>query len=163
MIRLTLILILLGSWCHSQAQGELHIEKPGKVKRIVIKSGTEIKFQIKGDPRILKRELVEVRDSILVFPNFEVRIKEISMIRIPLHPRLRKYSETFIAAGTILFVADQLNNSVVNDNDFTLNRGVSIASLSLITGGVIMRFLQKRTYHFPGKHKLKTFIPQSDL
>lgn len=147
------MLILLSP--ETYAQSQLHIEKPGKVKRIKLPPGTLIKFQLKNDDRVYKKEIVGFRDSTIVFKSYEVNLDDIGMIRIPLHPRLKKYSEVFIAAGGILFLADQINNSVVDDNDPSLNRGVSIVSLSLISSGIIFRFLQKRTYRFPGKRKLK--------
>ena len=138
-----------------QAQEMLVLQKPGKVKRVEIKPGTTIQFRLKGSNQVYKKEILRFEDSAMVFANYKVFLDEINMIKIPLNPRLRKYSETIMAAGIILFVADQINNSVIDDNSFSLNRGVSITSTAMIAGGFLIRFLQKRKFKIPGKHKLK--------
>jgi len=135
-------------------QNMLIIHKPGKVKKIIILHKTVISFQLHNDHRKFKKEILSFEDSSIVFDNFKIPVKEISMLKIPLNPWLNKNSVILMTAGVVLFAADQLNNSVINDNDPSLNDGVTIVSGSLVLTGFLLRLVQKRKYKFPGKRKL---------
>jgi hypothetical protein len=130
------------------------IQKVGKVNRTIIRAGETIKFRINDDPNIYQKTIEGFEDSSIVFRNYKIHIKEIRMLKAPLHPRISKYSELLIAGGSILFIADQVNNSIVNNEPFTFSRGVTIVSTSMITTGILLRFVKKRKFKFPGPHKI---------
>ena len=58
----------------------------------------------------------------------------------------------FIAAGTILFLGDLINQTVVSDQTYELSRGVILVSAALVGSGVLMQFLNNNNFKF-GRRK----------
>ncbi|MBX2946992.1 MAG: hypothetical protein KF725_14250 [Cyclobacteriaceae bacterium] len=60
--------------------------------------------------------------------------------------RTRAIGATFIAAGTVFFLGDLFNETVINDEPYSANTGVITASALLVTTGVLMQFLNNDNF-----------------
>lgn len=66
---------------------------------------------------------------------------------------------TLIVAGVVLFLGDLINETVVNDNSYSADGGVMVATGALIGTGVLMQFLNNN-YFKPGRRKKIMVIAQ---
>jgi len=60
--------------------------------------------------------------------------------------RTRAIGTTFIIAGGVFFLGDLINETLVNDQPYTVNTGVVTASALLITTGTLMQFLNNDNF-----------------
>jgi hypothetical protein len=67
--------------------------------------------------------------------------------------RTRAIGATFIIAGGVLFLGDLINETLVNDQPYTVNTGVVTASALLITTGTLMQFVNNDIFVFGRKKK----------
>jgi hypothetical protein len=58
-------------------------------------------------------------------------------------------------AGVVLFLADQLNTVVVQNEDASIDEGVLITSVALTGAGVAMILFKKKYQNIGGKYKLR--------
>jgi hypothetical protein len=58
------------------------LQKRNKNKNAYYKPGDEISFRLNGSKRKISGEILELKDSIIVFHGFQVRVDEISSLYI---------------------------------------------------------------------------------
>jgi hypothetical protein len=154
-------MILLGSLSISgQELKILILEKVGSKHRITYGIGDRIILKLKGEDYDLKEEIVDMTDSLLIFRDFSISINSIQYVKT-VHTKgflSPSNGPKIMIAGVLLFLADIVNQTLVQDDSYEFSSGVAIASVSMIGfGGLLMRFKYRKFK--PGKNKrIRTFI-----
>lgn len=127
------------------------------------KVGDVISFAREGDKKILEQKIIALNDTLIM-----MNLDSVSYFRIKkLDIRGRKAS-TFgqrlgvymIAAGVILPLAELINTGwVQDDKDASINQGVGIASVALLTTGAAL-VLIKKPYFKPGRKNRILIVKQ---
>jgi hypothetical protein len=119
----------------------LVLEKLGRKKRTVFYPGDEITYKMKNSDLQITDVITDLHDSLILFSNSYVKPGEIDYVKL-------EHTEGFLSpsngpkmiiAGVALFVIDQLNNSVLQGNEFRLDEDITKVSLILVVGGTIWR------------------------
>jgi len=69
------------------------------------------------------------------------------------------FGATFIVAGTLLFLGDLFNQTVVSDETYEASTGVIAVSASLIGTGVLMQFVNNNNFKFGRRKKVVVIMP----
>ena len=67
--------------------------------------------------------------------------------------RTASIGKGFIAAGLMIFTGDLINTTVVNDEKYTVHRGVMVSSALLAGSGVLMQFVNNNYFVLGRKKK----------
>lgn len=132
----------------------LILEKLGSKHRITYGIGDKIIIKLNGEDYELREEITDMSDSTLSFRDFSIPINNIHYVKT-VHTKgflSPSNGPKIMIAGAVLFLADVVNQTLVQDNSYELNKGVTIASASLIGfGGLLMTFKYRKFK--PGKNK----------
>lgn len=116
--------------------------------------GDEIILKLKNGKIIKKTYVNNLFDGIVITHNDTIPFNTIDRIYFNQATRLNIIGGTLVFAGAALFVIDQVNNTIVHGNDFNLDDGVSIASISVIGVGLPMMLIKKKYRKLNYKHRL---------
>jgi len=158
---LLLFLILLGSqFLAGQPSKLLILEKVGSKHRITYGIGDRIILRLQGEDYEIRDEITDISDSLLYFRDFFIPIKSIHYVKT-VHTKgflSPSNGPKIMIAGVILFLADIVNQTLIQDNTYKINTGVTIASASMIGfGGLLMSFKYRKFK--PGKNKrIRTLV-----
>jgi hypothetical protein len=138
----------------------LILEKVGSKHRITYGIGDKIILRLQGEDYDIREEIADISDSLLYFRDFSIPVKNIYYVKT-VHTRgflSPSNGPKIMIAGAMLFLADIVNQTLIQDNSYELNKGVTIASVSLIGfGGLLMTFKYRKFK--PGKNKrIRTFV-----
>ena len=138
----------------------LILEKVGSKHRITYGIGDRIILRLKGEDYDIREEITDISDSLLIFRDFSIPINSIHYIKT-VHTKgflSPSNGPKIMIAGGMLFLADIVNQTLVQDNSYEFSNGVAIASVSMIGfGGLLMSFKYRKFK--PGKNKrIRTFI-----
>lgn len=112
--------------CFGQ-QTLLMLQKKNKNKNAYYKSGDEISFIINESKRRISGEILELKDSAIVFHGFEVRVDEISSLYIDEKTKwwLRyKIEQLGLIAGVGYLAIDLINSGEISRETVTITRGI---------------------------------------
>jgi len=117
----------------------LVLEKLGTKRRVVFYPGDEVIFKMKGSDLEITDVITDLQDSLILFVNSYVKPAEIDYIKLEHTKGFMSPSNgpKLIIAGVVLFLIDQLNYSVIQGNDFRLDKEIGYASLIMVVGGSI--------------------------
>lgn len=147
-------------------------EAVGQVQLLLLKRGEIIlrldpgdtfMYRQKGSEDIHKSYVNNLSDTSVTTGNDVVSFRSIDRIYFSRKQFYNDAGEKFTAAGLLLFAADQINNSLIQGNDFTLDRGVSITSISLVVVGLPMALIRKKSHVINYKYRLMTVRKGSAL
>lgn len=129
----------------------LMLQKKNKNKNAYYKLGDEISFRIEGSKRKISGEILDLKDSVIVFHGFEVRVDEISSLYIDEKTKwwLRyKVEQIGLIAGGGYLVLDLINTG-------QFNKETLVISGSLIGVGLIGKLLIGNRIKIKGRTKLR--------
>ena len=154
------LLLLFPQFLSAQASKLLILEKVGSKHRITYGIGDRIIIKLQGEDYEIREEIVDISDSLLHFHDYFIPIKNIHYVKT-VHTKgflSPSNGPKIMIAGALLFLADIVNQTLVQDNTYELNTGVTIASASLIGfGGLLMTFKYRKFK--PGKNKrIRTLV-----
>jgi hypothetical protein len=155
-----LIFLISGPVCYGQVQ--LLLMKRGEVV-LRLNPGEEIVYSLKGSKDIYRTYVNNLSDTSVTTGNVEVPFRKIGKLYFSEKRFYNDLGEKMTAAGVLLFAADQINNSVVQGNDFSLNRGVTVSSLVLVGTGLPMALIRKKSQVINYKYQLMTVRKESAL
>jgi hypothetical protein len=138
--------------CFSQ-RSLLMLQKKNKNKTVYYKAGDVISFKIIGNKFKTKGEIVELKDSVIVFKGYEVPINKIFCLYIDEKTRwwLRyKIAQLSLIAGT-----GYLGLDVINTGE--LKKETLIVSVTVIGVGLLGKALDKQQDQDKGKDKVENF------
>lgn len=127
------------------------LQKKNKNKNAYYKPGDEISFRKKGSRRKITGEILDLRDSVIVFHGFEVRVHEISSLYIDEKTKwwLRyKIEQIGLIAGVGYMTLDLINNEEIS-------RETLVISGTLIGVGLIGKLLIGNRIKIRGRTKLR--------
>jgi hypothetical protein len=136
--------------CFSQ-RSLLMLQKKNKNKTVYYKAGDVISFKIIGNRFKTKGEIVELKDSVIVFKGYEVPINKIFCLYIDEKTRwwLRyKIAQLSLIAGTGYLVLDVINTG-------ELKKETLIVSGTVIGVGLLAKLLISNKIKIRGKTKLR--------
>jgi hypothetical protein len=127
------------------------LQKKNKNKNAYYKLGDEISFRKNESKRKITGEILDLRDSIIVFHGFEVRVDEISSLYIDEKTKwwLRyKIEQIGLIAGVGYLTLDLINNGEIG-------RETLVISGTLIGVGLIGKLLIGNRIKIRGRTKLR--------
>jgi hypothetical protein len=127
------------------------LQKKNKNKNAYYKTGEEISFRQKGSKRKISGEILDLKDSIIVFRGFEVQVDEISSLYIDEKTRwwLRyKIEQLGLLTGIGYLALDLINNGKINEETVVI-------SGALIGVGLIGKLLIGNRIKIRGRTKLR--------
>jgi len=127
------------------------LQKKNKNKNAYYKPGDEISFRQNGSKRKVSGEILELRDSVIVFHGFQVRVDEISSLYIDEKTKwwLRyKIEQIGLIAGVGYLVLDLISGGEIN-------RETVIISGTLISVGLLGKLLIGNRIKIRGRTKLR--------
>lgn len=139
-MRIFLTAFLLFQLTQSFAQKFLVLEKMGTHKRFEYHIGDEITFKVKNEEFFRTSTIEDLVDSVIIFDYGFFTFKDIESVRVRGREGTgpTRFAVPLMVGGVVLFLADQFNETVVGGREATLNKGVTIASGSLIGAGLLM-------------------------
>jgi hypothetical protein len=129
----------------------LMLEKKNKNKNAYYEKGDEISFQIKGRKSKLKAEIIDFKDSVIVFQGFEVKIDQINCLYIDEKTKwwLRyKIAQLSFITGTGYLALDVINTGKLDNNALAV-------SGSIIGAGLIAKLLISNKIKIRGRTELR--------
>lgn len=131
------------------AQKYLVLEKMGTRKRFEYSIGSTFAFQLKGEDFFRSGTITDLVDSIIVLDYTFFNIKNVEAVNIRGREKSRvnasPYPITLVTAGAILFLGDLFNETIVEGNSASLDKGITIASSSMVGVGLLWMFLRNDT------------------
>ena len=127
------------------------LQKKNKNKNAYYKPGDEISFRKNGSKRKITREILDLRDSVIIFHGFEVQVDEISSLYIDEKTKwwLRyKIEQIGLIAGVGYLTLDFINNGEIS-------RETLVISGTLIGVGLIGKLLIGNRIKIRGRAKLR--------
>jgi len=143
-----------------QASKILILDKVGSKHRITYEVGDKIILRLKGEDYEIRDEISNISDSLLFLSDFFIPINSILYVKT-VHTKgflSPSNGPKIMIAGATLFVFDVLNQTLIQNNSYQFNKGITIASASLIGfGGLLMTFKYRKFK--PGKNKrIRTLV-----
>ena len=129
----------------------LMLEKKSRNKNVYYRPGNKISFRVNEDKRRITGEILEFRDSTIVFRGFEVPVSEISSLYIDEKTKwwLRyKVQQLSLLAGGGYLLLDVINNGELSENTLMI-------SGTLIGVGVVAKILIGNRIKIRGRTKLR--------
>jgi hypothetical protein len=145
-----LLTFLLSNHCSAQ-RSFLMLQKKNRNKNAYYGPGDEISFRIKDRKRKISGEILEFRDSVIVFRGFEIPVAAISSLYIDEKTKwwLRyKIEQVGLLAGGGYLILDLINTG-------ELTRETVVVSSSLIAVGLMAKLLIGNRIKIKGRTKLR--------
>ncbi len=136
--------------CFSQ-RTLLMLQKKNKNKNAYYQPGDVISFKIKGRKSKIKDEIVDLKDSVIVFRGYEVEVSKITCLYIDEKTKwwLRyKIAQLSLITGTGYLALDVINSGKLNNNTL-------VVSGSLIGVGLLAKLLIGNKIKIRGRTKLR--------
>ena len=150
-----LILMLTVAANEVLAQKQLIILKKEKVV-LRLYPGDEFVYTLKSSPREVRRSYVNNISDTAVWAHDEVvSFHKIERVYFQQRTLWTDAGPKLIVAGVVLFLADQLNTVVVQNEDASIDKGVLITSAALAGAGVVMTVTKKKYQTIGGKYRFR--------
>lgn len=156
------LLMVFGDAHQCFGQVQLLLMRRGEIV-LRLNPGDEIVYALKGSKDIYRTYVNNLSDSSVTTGSVEVPFQKIDRLYFYQKQFYNDLGEKLAAAGILLFAADQINNSVVQGNDFSLNRGVTVTSIALVGAGLPMALIRKKSQVINYKYQLITVRKGSPL
>lgn len=127
------------------------LQKKNRNKNVYYKPGDEISFRTIASNKKITGQIMELKDSIIVFKGFKLNVDEISSLYIDEKTRwwLRyKVQQLSLIAGGGYLLLNLINNGEISEDDL-------IISGTLIGVGLIAKFLIGNRIKIKGRTKLR--------
>lgn len=104
--------------------------------------GDYIRYSTSTKKHFVRDIVIGITDTTITFLHDTVAYHQIKLIEhLPRGLTIEKFGKDCIAAGTLLFIGDLINVTIVQDESYEADRGVVIASLTQIGVGIIFRLI----------------------
>lgn len=149
-VRYTLsFLLLLFLFQGLSAQDYLLIRKKGSMRRYEYRVGDTFVYKQKGMKEFFKDRITQFVDSTIVMENNIVLIEQIIEVDVQNaftnRPQLLLAAErTLPTIGYGLLAIDLFNNTVVDGNEFSLDKGTTITSGALVVSGYALKAFRRK-------------------
>ena len=165
--KLKIIAYILVGVCYLLSVSEVYgqdkylvLEKLGRKKRVVFYPGDEITYKMINSDLRITDVIADLHDSLILFSNSYVKPGEIEYIRLEHIEGFLSPSNgpKLIIAGVALFIIDQLNNSVIQGNEFRLDEDITKISMIMVVGGVIWRSFRYSRFKNKNNRRIRIVV-----
>lgn len=128
-----------------------------KRERVILRlnPGDEFVYRLKGSEEIRHTYIDNVYDTaVLTGKNVIVPIYQIDRVYFQRTRFYNKVGWRFIGAGVMLFLADQVNSSVLQNEDFRIDKGITTVSFVFVGTGLPMALIKKKSQRIRHKYRL---------
>lgn len=144
------------------AQSYLVLRKKGSSRRYEYFKGNELVYRMKGYDQFFSDRITDFADSTIILENNIVLIEQIEEVDVGQarsnRPQLLRSSESVLPGiGIGLMVLDLFNHTVIDGNDFSLDKRTTATAATLVATGYALR-LMRRKYIKLNKPKFEAFI-----
>lgn len=123
--------------------------------------GDQFVFRLKNSARIHKTYVNNLSDTSVVTHNDTVSFNKIDRIYFRRRTLGNVIGSALVVGGTGLFLIDQLNYSIIQGNDPSLDRGVARSSLISIAVGLPFMLIKKKSQRVRYPYRLRMVKPGS--
>ena len=153
-MRLPLLLglfFLLISFAEAEAQTYLLLRKTGSTRRYEFFVGDEFVYKVKGQEQFYKDRITGFADSTLVLENNILLVSQVHEVDIrnarTNRNEILRTGETLLPiVGVGLLAIDLFNYTVVDGQNFSLDRRITTTSASLVTTGFALRLFRRKKF-----------------
>lgn len=148
-------ILLIGCIQSAHAQKQLILMKRENVL-LRLYPGDEIVFKLKGNKRIWTSYVNNLSDTSVVIHRDTIPFHQIERLYFDqqkFHNRLGAY---LIAGAVVLFGIDQINYSLIQGNEFSVDSGVSKACIGGVLVGVPLVLIKRRYQKIDYRYRLFT-------
>ena len=145
---------------HAQEYKALILEKVGSKHRITYHIGDPIILKLKGEDFEIRDEIKDISDSVLFLQDFFIPIQRIDYVKT-------KHTRGFLSpsngpkimiAGVALFAFDFLNQTLIQDKTYHINKGVAIVSASMVGFGGLLVSFKYRKFRASKNRRIRTLV-----
>jgi hypothetical protein len=145
-----LVLLCFALASHSAfSQTYLVARKKGSTRKFEFFVGSQITYRQKGYNTFFQDRITEFADSTVVMDNNilllsqieEIDVRNASSNRAPI---LRSIESILPSIGIGLMAIDIFNNTVIDGQDFSLDRSTTTTAATLVTVGYAMKFMRRK-------------------
>jgi hypothetical protein len=137
----------------TQAQMQLVLLKNEYVI-LRLNPGDEFIFKLKHSKNIKRSYVNNLSDTAVVTHDEVIPFHKIERIYFPQITFYNKIGTACVVGGTLLFLIDQINTSLVKGDEPSLDRGVAITSLTMVVAGLPMMLIKKKSQRINHKFHL---------
>ncbi|MFT6828620.1 MAG: hypothetical protein ACI9Z3_000378 [Roseivirga sp.] len=135
------------------SQTYLVVRKKGSTRKYEYFVGSQIVYKQKGYDVFFTDRISEFADSTLILADNIITISQIAEIDLRnassnRAPILRTSEDLLPALGFGLMAIDLFNNSIVDGNEFSLDRSTTITSGVLLATGYVMKLARRKKADF---------------
>jgi hypothetical protein len=134
------------------SQKQLILLKKGQVMHR-FNAGDDIYIKVKGNPDRIHSYVNNILPDAVVLSQDTIPLHKIERTYIYESARMNSSGSKLVAAGVLLFLIDQVNEVVIHKNDFKIDRGVTITSFALITAGLPLMLIKKKSQVISYKYR----------
>lgn len=119
-------------------------------------------LKVKTADGVIRRSFIaEVNDTSVITGRDTMLIQNIRKVYASRTSFINVVGGAMIAGGTLYFLIDQFNTSVVHGEDIDIDPSVAKASATLVTTGAVLFFVRKRSHALHGRVKLRSVDSKS--
>ncbi|GAB5525733.1 MAG: hypothetical protein Roseis2KO_36050 [Roseivirga sp.] len=131
------------------AQVYLTLRKKGSTRKYQYFRGSKITYKMKGYDQFFTDRITDFADSTIILENNIILVSQLHEVDIrnasSNRPAIWNAGETALPTiGIGLLALDIFNHSVIDGNDFSLDKGVTTTSGVLITTGYALRIMRRK-------------------
>ncbi|HMP99188.1 MAG TPA: hypothetical protein PKC24_05355 [Cyclobacteriaceae bacterium] len=118
--------------------------------------GYDFTYKLRGEKKKKTGFVRAIRQDTVFLWRDTIPVHEISAIY---HKRMRFHNTIGVAlttVGAVYFLADQVNNSIVAGNSFSIDNRTTTSSLALVAAGVPLMYLNKNIHRKGRKYRFIT-------
>jgi hypothetical protein len=162
------LLVLFLDFGVSVAQRQLVLVSGDKVVYRFTK-GDNFKSKLKSEKTEHWGFLVEISEFSIITSQDTIELKKIRKVLLPGRPLPHKIGVTLVKVGVGLFVIDQVNQTLIQHNDFNIDTGIAKTSIALAGAGLPLLLFKKNWKKLEGGMRLMSvgrdsrfYLPESN-
>ncbi len=133
----------------ADAQVYLTLRKKGSTRKYQYFRGSKITYKMKGYDQFFTDRITDFADSTIILENNIILVKQLYEVDIrnasSNRPAIWNAGETALPPiGIGLLALDIFNHSVIDGNEFSLDKGVTTTSAVLVTTGYALRIMRRK-------------------
>ena len=123
--------------------------------------GDEFIFKLKGSKKITTTYVNNLLESAVVTHRDTVAFERLERIYFRQSTFYNRMGTRFVILGTGLFLIDQINTTLIQGEDFSVDNTISTISLSAMAVGLPMMLIKKKSQKLTHKYRLLTITKGS--